>query len=89
MLDHFQVNNMSVIRTFIAINIPQDILSNLEQIQTELKQTKCRVGWVKTKNIHLTLKFLGDTNEELIDEVEGKLQEIVINFTEIYKIFLK
>lgn len=37
------------------------------------------VRWVPAKNIHLTLKFLGDVKEDLIPEIEKRLALICIN----------
>ena len=66
---------MSFIRTFIAISIPPTILTRISLIQADLKKYNCRISWVKTKNIHLTLKFLGETNEEMIDDISEMLSK--------------
>ena len=65
---------MSVIRAFIAVDLPPEIIKRLEQISALLKQSlgDVSVRWVPTENIHLTLKFLGDvslTNLEMLKEV--------------------
>lgn len=54
---------MDKIRAFIAVEIPRDVKLLLSQIQSDLK-AGCRtpVKWVETQNLHLTLKFLGDTD---------------------------
>jgi 2'-5' RNA ligase len=65
---------MGVIRAFIAIDIPDAIQQKLNEITTRLQsldQTKA-VRWVAARNIHLTLKFLGEvsqTNLELLTEI--------------------
>lgn len=55
---------MSVIRAFIAINIPPDIQHGLEQVSSQLKHDLADVSvrWVPVPNIHLTLFFLGDVS---------------------------
>jgi len=65
---------MSVIRAFIAIEIPAAIHEQLDKITRDLQaQTKTRaIHWVGAKNIHLTLKFLGEvssTNLELLTKI--------------------
>jgi len=56
-------------RTFIAIELPEDIKKKIEQLQAPLKKTDAFVSWVKPKNIHVTLKFLGEVSEEKIGAV--------------------
>ena len=49
------------LRTFIAIELPERIHAALRQLQNDLKKYRFNVRWVRTENIHLTLKFLGNT----------------------------
>jgi 2'-5' RNA ligase len=54
-------------RGFIAIEIePFSILKNFQQ---DIKKTGANVKLVEPENIHITLKFLGDTPEEQIDDI--------------------
>jgi len=68
---------MSKIRAFIAIEIPDEIQNKIGELQSSLKKIGGRVSWTRPGNIHLTLKFLGDTDENLIDEIASQLQESV------------
>jgi 2'-5' RNA ligase len=56
-------------RTFIAIELPQEIKNRLAQLQTLLKKSGADVKWVKPDNIHLTLKFLGEISEETLPKI--------------------
>lgn len=51
-------------RAFIAIELPQIIKTALAKLQEQLKQSGADVKWVEPQNIHLTLKFLGEINQE-------------------------
>ena len=55
---------MNVVRAFIAINLSPEIHQNLEEVVRHLKESLpgAPVRWVAVKNIHLTLKFLGDVS---------------------------
>jgi len=64
---------MSKFRGFIAIDIP--VNKKLLELENEIKNTKADLKLVEPENIHVTLKFLGDTDEEKIDEI----QEIIKN----------
>lgn len=70
---------MSKIRAFIAIEIPAEIQKKIDELQNNLKGIGGRVSWTKPGNIHLTLKFLGDTDEDIIDEIAAELQQTVQN----------
>jgi len=57
-------------RTFIAIELPQEIKAALAKLQEELKQSAADVKWVAPENIHLTLKFLGEVDEEKLEGIK-------------------
>jgi RNA 2',3'-cyclic 3'-phosphodiesterase len=46
----------------------------LEQMQQELRSYAADVGWVSIPSIHLTLKFLGEVNPEIIPKLAESLQ---------------
>lgn len=58
------------IRTFIAIPLSDRIREDLSNLQEELKKSQAQVKWVRPEGIHLTLKFLGNVEEERILEIE-------------------
>jgi len=59
------------IRTFIAIEIPQDIRDSINVAIAPLKKLLAdSVKWISPDNVHLTLKFLGDTPEERLEGIE-------------------
>lgn len=56
-------------RSFISIELPEKVRSDLSEVEKRLKKTKADFRWVKPDNIHLTLKFLGEIKEESIGEI--------------------
>jgi RNA 2',3'-cyclic 3'-phosphodiesterase len=66
-------------RAFIAIELPQEIKDNLSRLQGKLKTAGADVKWVEPKNIHLTLKFLGEIEEQTQTRIAAKLKEIAGN----------
>jgi 2'-5' RNA ligase len=60
---------MARLRTFIAVEATAEIRSVGERLIRKLSQTTAGVRWVKTENIHLTLKFLGEVDEREIHRV--------------------
>lgn len=63
-------------RAFIAIELSKEIKETLRDIQERLKTSGADVKWVESKNIHLTLKFLGEINEGQLDEIIAILNEV-------------
>ena len=60
----------TTIRTFIAIDIPQSIKSEIRLVQVRLRNVPgSRITWTKPAGIHLTLKFLGDVEKDRISDV--------------------
>jgi len=68
-------------RTFIAVKIT--INKQTEEFICGIQKAlhKEAVSWVDTRNMHITLRFLGDTNEDLIDGIGGRLSEHLNKFS--------
>lgn len=68
---------VELIRTFIAIELPDGVKSQIDTLETQLKKAKADLTWVCPRNIHLTLKFLGDTPEGRLADVREGIREAV------------
>ena len=73
-----------MIRAFLAVELSQELRAELATIQQELKrsleakmQGGTRISWAQPASIHLTLKFLGDINEQMIDRLRAALEEAI------------
>ena len=64
---------------FLAIDIPARIREALEKIQNDFKALNLDAAWVKPGNIHLTLKFLGDTESLKIPEIKESMKQVAIS----------
>lgn len=62
---------MDMIRTFVAIDLDEQVRAALRQAQDELKRAPVAslAKWVSPEGIHLTLKFLGDVSTERVGEI--------------------
>lgn len=63
-----------MIRAFLAVELRDDLRNRIALVQQDLRQRlgresspEIRVTWVQPSSIHLTMKFLGDIDEHLID----------------------
>lgn len=67
---------MSLLRTFIAVEIPPQVQ---KKIQQEIEPLRKAIGssfvrWVPIQNVHLTLKFLGDVSPASVDILSQMLR---------------
>ncbi len=67
-------------RTFIAIKIPvtEELNKVINHFHNELEAE--RIKWVETDNMHISLSFLGDTEEGLISSIANELQTIADSY---------
>lgn len=70
-------------RLFIAIEIPREVKDYLFTIKNNFNKNLAKVNWIAKKNLHLTLKFLGNIDEKLIPKIIEKLNEIKFDSFEL------
>ena len=66
----------TVIRAFIALNLSAEVIKRLDEVSRELK-TRLPGGavrWTAVKDIHLTIKFLGDVSVANLEMLKQVLQ---------------
>lgn len=62
-------------RTFIAIELTGQVRQKIAELIGELKTTGDSVKWVETENLHITLKFLGETLEEQLEKIIKTIEQ--------------
>ncbi|RME28264.1 MAG: RNA 2',3'-cyclic phosphodiesterase [Candidatus Zixiibacteriota bacterium] len=70
-----------MMRLFIAFPLAPPVKQQLAEIIADLRRFDEPVRWVKAENIHLTLRFLGDTDEKLLP----RLKEMIISLAPRYQ----
>lgn len=65
------------IRAFIAVELTPDVQDILAVVQAQLKKSGADIKWVRPKNIHLTLKFLGNIPSENITRIYDAMRDTV------------
>lgn len=63
-------------RLFVAVNLPSEVRGRLAAVQDRLRRAQADVSWVKAENLHLTLKFLGETEEKRLERIRPALAEV-------------
>jgi len=70
---------MEIIRSFIAIELPQSLKENIEHYISDMRKVQEGIKWIKTENLHITLKFIGDRSREVTEIVKSALFRIDFN----------
>lgn len=65
----------NMLRLFIAVELSQEVHAQLGRLIEELKKHGCKTTrWVNPDNLHLTLKFLGDTPPATLSVLKQTIQ---------------
>ncbi|MDD4955426.1 MAG: RNA 2',3'-cyclic phosphodiesterase [Candidatus Omnitrophica bacterium] len=70
-------------RLFIAIDLPENLKEKLSRIVLKFKKCDLDAKWVDTANIHMTLKFLGETREDDLDKIKNVLSSVAAFFSKL------
>ena len=61
-----------MIRAFVAVRVPWNVADELENFIAELRPL-AKIRWVRRDQFHITLKFLGELEPYVIDQVKDSL----------------
>ena len=68
---------MNLLRVFIAVDIvDENIKKNIELIQKELLKGGVDIKPVELENLHITLRFIGEVPQPVVNEIMNKLKTI-------------
>ena len=62
-----------MIRAFVAVRVPGRAADALENFLSELRPL-AKIRWVRREQFHITLKFLGELENDVIDDVMESLR---------------
>jgi 2'-5' RNA ligase len=71
---------LNTVRTFIAIELPEEVRDYLDRCQERLKAAGANVKWTRPEQIHLTLAFLGNVPADELDLLAEAVREAVAGF---------
>ena len=67
---------MERVRSFVAVELPEDVKAALAAAQRELELTGVRVRWASAETLHVTVKFLGDVERTQLVEVARAVEGV-------------
>ncbi|AEF97122.1 RNA 2',3'-cyclic phosphodiesterase [Methanotorris igneus] len=56
-------------RCFIAIDLPEEIKDKIEEVKKHFKIKGIKL--VEKENLHITIKFLGEIDEEIVEKIKN------------------
>ena len=65
-------------RCFVAVALPETVRASLEGVQAALRKSFAGARWVRPEGIHLTLRFLGEIDEALVNAVGSDLRVLAM-----------
>ncbi|MEG6567856.1 RNA 2',3'-cyclic phosphodiesterase [Thermoanaerobacterium saccharolyticum] len=71
-------------RAFLAVKLSENIINDIKKLQEELKKYTVKGRWTNENNLHITLKFFGEINEEQVSEIRKTIDDISVNFKSFY-----
>jgi 2'-5' RNA ligase len=64
------------VRLFVALEIPSAVRENLAAFLDSLRGIAKEPRWVRPRNLHVTLKFLGEVEETKVEAIRSALKEM-------------
>ena len=69
-----------MIRCFVAIPLPDDVLVQIVEVSRQLKKLGIDARFPRAESIHLTLKFLGDVQESAVPDILRMMKDEVCEY---------
>lgn len=66
-----------LIRTFVSVSVPKEIVNIQSMLKSTVEPKGVKVRWVMNGKMHLTLKFIGNTTQGSVDNLNEALFNVV------------
>jgi RNA 2',3'-cyclic 3'-phosphodiesterase len=64
------------VRLFVALDLPENVRKALGELTARLKSQFPRTRWVRPEGMHITIKFIGETDPGKLDPIRAALETI-------------
>lgn len=78
-----------MIRAFIALELPEETVTQIISLRDKVFKNISNINWEKREKLHITLKFLGDSEKNVLDSLSNQLKNLAENYNKIYLSFDK
>jgi 2'-5' RNA ligase len=63
-------------RIFIALDIPAQVRERLDEYMERSRSYAPEARWARVESLHVTLKFVGEVSEELVERMKPALSQV-------------
>lgn len=68
-------------RLFIALKLTEEQKGEVRVMQHKLKSELTGIKWVRPESMHLTLRFIGETDESKLDSIKLAIDDTAVEYT--------
>lgn len=76
-----KVKESETVRSFLAIELAEDLIPKILDVQKEFKKTNTNIKYVSSKNMHFTLKFFGNIDLDMIEDIGRAVERTIKNYS--------
>ena len=69
-----------MMRAFLAVDITREVLSRIGELVEELRPRLSGARWVANANLHLTVRFLGESDAQVLEGVSKEIDLVTKRF---------
>ena len=76
-----KTSKSETIRSFLAIELDQELVPKILDVQKEFKKTNTNIKYVPSKNMHFTLKFFGNIDLDMVEDISDAVNKVIKNYS--------
>lgn len=69
------------IRAFLAVDMDKNLIERIVEVQELVNEVGAPVKFVEPENLHFTIKFFGDVNEEKLNQIKSIIDKGILKFS--------
>ena len=75
------VKDSETVRSFLAIELDEDLVPKILDVQKEFKKTNSNIKYVPSQNMHFTLKFFGNIDLDMVEDISAAVLKVIKDYS--------
>ena len=80
-VNRMKVKESETVRSFLAIELDEDLVPKILDVQKELKKTNANIKYVPSQNMHFTLKFFGNIDLDMVEDISAAVLKVIKDYS--------